>query len=104
MDLNTHDGMEYWLAMNLAGDYAAACHEDIHRRLSKALGKRVLVNISNSHNLAWRETVDGKECIVHRKGATPASRGVAGIIPGSMTAPGYIVVGKGCLLYTSRCV
>ncbi|MBK8628119.1 MAG: RtcB family protein [Saprospiraceae bacterium] len=45
--------------------------------------------------LAWRETIDGKECIVHRKGATPASRGVAGIIPGSMTAPGYIVVGKG---------
>jgi len=95
LDLSTHDGMEYWLAMNLAGDYAAACHEDIHRRLSKALGKRVLLNISNSHNLAWREIVDGKECIVHRKGATPAARGVAGIIPGSMTAPGYIVAGKG---------
>lgn len=95
LDLNTHDGMEYWLAMNLAGDYAAACHEDIHRRLSKALGRRVLLNISNSHNLAWREIVDGKKCIVHRKGATPASSGIAGIIPGSMTAPGYIVVGKG---------
>jgi tRNA-splicing ligase RtcB (3'-phosphate/5'-hydroxy nucleic acid ligase) len=95
LDLDTHDGMEYWLAMNLAGDYAQACHEDIHRRLSKALGKRPLVNITNCHNLAWKETVDGKECIVHRKGATPAGKGVAGIIPGSMTAPGYIVVGKG---------
>jgi tRNA-splicing ligase RtcB len=32
---------------------------------------------------------------VHRKGATPAGRGVLGIIPGSMAAPGYVVRGKG---------
>ena len=35
------------------------------------------------------------KCIVHRKGATPAQKGVLGIIPGSMTAPGFIVMGKG---------
>lgn len=95
LDLNTHDGQEYWLAMNLAGDYAKACHDDIHRRIAKALGKRVVVTIENHHNFAWKEIVDGKECIVHRKGATPAQKGVLGIIPGSMTAPGYIVMGKG---------
>jgi tRNA-splicing ligase RtcB (3'-phosphate/5'-hydroxy nucleic acid ligase) len=39
--------------------------------------------------------LDGNECIVHRKGATPAAKGALGIIPGSMTAPGFIVVGKG---------
>jgi tRNA-splicing ligase RtcB len=33
--------------------------------------------------------------IVHRKGATPASKDVMGIIPGSMTAPGFLVRGKG---------
>src|SRR5690606_24008647 len=33
--------------------------------------------------------------IVHRKGATPAGKGVLGIIPGSMTSPGFIVRGKG---------
>jgi len=33
--------------------------------------------------------------IVHRKGATPAGKDVLGIIPGSMTAPGFIVKGKG---------
>lgn len=38
---------------------------------------------------------DGKEVIVHRKGATPAGKGVLGIIPGSMTAHGFIVRGKG---------
>lgn len=95
LDLNTHDGQEYWLAMNLAGDYASACHHDIHRRLAKALGKRPLAMVENHHNFAWKEQVNGQELIVHRKGATPAQKGVLGIIPGSMTAPGFIVRGKG---------
>ncbi|RKR05940.1 tRNA-splicing ligase RtcB [Flavobacterium sp. 90] len=95
LDLNTHDGQEYWLAMNLAGEYAKACHDDIHRRIAKAVGKRVVVTIENHHNFAWKEMVNGQECIVHRKGATPAAEGQLGIIPGSMTAPGYIVKGKG---------
>jgi tRNA-splicing ligase RtcB len=95
LDLNSHDGQEYWLAMNLAGEYAKACHDDIHRRIAKALGKRIALTIENHHNFAWKEMVDGKECIVHRKGATPAENGKLGIIPGSMTAPGFIVRGKG---------
>lgn len=95
LDLNTHDGQEYWMAMNLAGEYAKACHDDIHRRIAKALGKRIVTTIENHHNFAWKEMVNGKECIVHRKGATPASEGQLGIIPGSMTAPGFIVMGKG---------
>lgn len=95
LDLNTHDGQEYWLAMNLAGDYAKACHDDIHRRMAKAIGSRPAVTIENHHNFAWEEVVDGRRCIVHRKGATPAGKGVLGIIPGSMTAPGFIVEGKG---------
>jgi len=95
LDLNTHDGQEYWLAMNLAGDYAKACHENIHRRIAKAIGNRIMVTIENHHNFAWKEMVNGKECIVHRKGATPAHQGELGIIPGSMTAPGFIVSGKG---------
>ncbi|AEW86340.1 hypothetical protein FCOL_07605 [Flavobacterium columnare ATCC 49512] len=95
LDINTHDGQEYWMAMNLAGEYAKACHEDIHKRIAKAIGKRVLVTIENHHNFAWKEMVNGQECIVHRKGATPAAKGELGIIPGSMTAPGFIVRGKG---------
>ena len=95
LDLNTHDGLEYWLAMNLAGDYAKACHDDIHNRIGKLLGARAVVKIENHHNFAWKETVNGSTCIVHRKGATPASLGALGIIPGSMTAPGYIVRGLG---------
>lgn len=95
LDLDTHDGQEYWLAMNLAGDYAKACHENIHQRIAKALGKRIALTIENHHNFAWKETVNGQECVVHRKGATPAAQGTLGIIPGSMTAPGYLVEGLG---------
>jgi tRNA-splicing ligase RtcB len=95
LDLDTQEGQEYWLAMNLAGDYASACHHDIHKRIAKALGERPLAMIENHHNFAWKEMVDGQELIVHRKGATPAGKDVLGIIPGSMTAPGYIVKGKG---------
>ncbi|MGN0002771.1 MAG: RtcB family protein [Sphingobacterium composti] len=98
LDMNTHDGQEYWLAMNLAGDYAKACHDDIHRRIAKALGKQPLTKIENHHNFAWKEMIGGKECIVHRKGATPAQNGVLGIIPGSMTTEGYIIEGKGNIL------
>ena len=39
--------------------------------------------------------MDGEELIVHRKGATPASEGQLGIIPGSMTSKGFIVKGRG---------
>lgn len=96
LDLDSETGQEYWLAMNLAGDYATACHQQIHERISAALGDQPLANIENHHNFAWKEQgADGREIVVHRKGATPAGDGVLGIIPGSMTSPGFIVRGKG---------
>jgi tRNA-splicing ligase RtcB len=95
LDLNSEEGQAYWIAMNLAGDYASACHEVIHKRLTKAIGAKVLAKVENHHNFAWKEMFEGEEVIVHRKGATPAGKGVMGIIPGSMTAPGFLVRGKG---------
>ena len=59
----------------------------------------MLLDIENHHNFAWKErhVINGveREVIVHRKGATPAGRGVLGIIPGSMASPCFIVSGKG---------
>ena len=46
--------------------------------------------------------MDGEELIVHRKGATPASEGQLGIIPGSMTSKGFIVKGREMLLLFIR--
>ncbi|PTX10929.1 tRNA-splicing ligase RtcB [Sphingobacterium faecium] len=95
MGLDTAEGQEYWLAMNLAGDYASACHEVIHEKISRALGAERLAMVENHHNFAWKELYKGEEVIVHRKGATPAAKGVLGIIPGSMATPGFLVRGKG---------
>lgn len=95
LDLQSEAGIEYWLAMNLAGDYAAACHTIIHQKIAKALGTEPMALIENHHNFAWKEIHDGEELIVHRKGATPAGKDVMGIIPGSMATPGFLVRGKG---------
>lgn len=42
--------------------------------------------VENHHNFAWKEEYEGRELIVHRKGATPAGKDVLGIIPGSVMA------------------
>ena len=96
LDVNKAEGQEYWRAMNLAGDYAKACHDVIHQKLAKVLKLKPIAKIENHHNFAWKEIHEnGKELIVHRKGATPAKKGEFGIIPGSMTASGFIVSGLG---------
>ena len=96
LDLDKDEGQEYWLAMNLAGEYAGANHHEIHSKIAKALNLKPLMMIENHHNFAWKEQLaDGTEVMVHRKGATPAGEGVLGIIPGSMSTPGFVVRGKG---------
>ena len=95
LDLNSQEGQEYWAAMELMGKYAAANHELIHRRVAKAIGSKAIASVENHHNFAWKEQHHGRELIVHRKGATPAARGVLGVIPGSMATPGFVVRGKG---------
>jgi tRNA-splicing ligase RtcB len=95
LDLDTEEGHDYWNAMNLMGEYAAANHDVIHRSVSNLLGTKILAGVENHHNFAWKETHQGKEVIVHRKGATPAGEGVLGVIPGSMENPAYVVRGLG---------
>jgi tRNA-splicing ligase RtcB len=89
------EGAEYWAAMELMGRYAHANHEIIHKKIVRAVGAGVVYQIENHHNFAWKEKHGGRDVIVHRKGATPAAKGVIGYIPGSMTAPGYLVEGLG---------
>lgn len=95
LDMDSEAGQEYWAAMNLMGDYAAANHAVIHRRVTKLLGARVLSGVENHHNFAWKEQHGDRELYVHRKGATPAGKGVLGVIPGSMNDPAFVVRGLG---------
>ncbi len=99
LSLDEADGQEYWAAMELMGRYASANHAVIHRHMADHLGYEVLLDLENHHNFAWKERhfIEGREreVIVHRKGATPAGKGVLGIIPGSMATPAFVVRGKG---------
>jgi hypothetical protein len=56
-------------------------------------GRPELELVHNHHNFAWRETHDGEEFIVIRKGATPAFPGQKGFIGGSMGDDAVIVEG-----------
>lgn len=103
LPLDRHEGQEYWLAMELAGRFASANHAVIHSRVSKAAGLKPTATVENHHNFAWKEHLPApsgfasgeREVIVHRKGATPAAKGVMGVIPGSMADAGFVVRGKG---------
>lgn len=96
LSLDGDAGQEYWMSMNLAGDYAQACHDRIHYNLSKAIGEKPVARVENHHNFAWEDVLeDGGKVIIHRKGATPAHKDELGIIPGSITTAGYLVSGNG---------
>jgi tRNA-splicing ligase RtcB len=95
LELASELGQEYWEAMSLMGEFAAANHEVIHARLARHLGAGVLAGVENHHNYAWIERHGGRDVVVHRKGATPAGTGALGVIPGSMATPGFVVRGRG---------
>jgi tRNA-splicing ligase RtcB len=96
LPLDSEEGQEYWLSMELAGRFASANHYIIHQRVAAAVGLKEAAVVENHHNFAWNETLpDGRNVIVHRKGATPAGEGVLGVVPGSMGDAGYVVRGKG---------
>ncbi len=100
LSLDEADGQEYWAAMNLALRFARANHETIHARVGRLPGLTPLAFIGNPHNVASREMVTTPEgtgvmAIVHRKGATPAHKGVLGFIPGTMADPGFLTRGLG---------
>ncbi len=95
LDMEKGEGMEYVKAMELMGRYAAANHEIIHGAVLDFLGETAVTTIENHHNFAWKETIGLQSVMVHRKGATPAGKGVLGVIPGSMADPGFVVRGLG---------
>jgi hypothetical protein len=47
--------------MNLAGDYASACHDDIHRRLVKAVGGRVKAELKTITILHGKKSTTEKK-------------------------------------------
>ena len=100
LELASQAGQRYFKEMRFCLEYALA-----NRRLMMERIKKVFVNnfgeiefgelINIAHNYASRERHFGREVIVHRKGATQAFKGQAGIIPGSQGTKSYLVRGLG---------
>ena len=86
-------GHDYWHLMQLAGRYAYAGREWVARKVVDILGGKELELVHNHHNFAWKETHEGEELVVVRKGATPAFPGQTGFIGGSMGDDAVIVRG-----------
>lgn len=87
-------GASYLSAMKLAGDYAYAGREYVARHVVKnILGANSIEEIHNHHNYAWKETHNGQEMLVVRKGATPAFPGQKGFVGGSMGDDAVIIEG-----------
>jgi tRNA-splicing ligase RtcB len=93
ISLKTDMGQAYWQAMTLAGRYAYAGRDFVVGQVLGILGAQATDEVHNHHNFAWRETHNGEDVIVVRKGATPAWPGQRGIIGGSMGDISVIVEG-----------
>ena len=93
LDLGVPIGHDYWALMSLAGTYAYAGREWVARKVVRLLGGRELELVHNHHNFAWKETHEGVELVVVRKGATPAFPGQLGFVGGSMADDAVIVRG-----------
>jgi tRNA-splicing ligase RtcB len=93
LDARSAEGQDYIAAMKLAGRYAYAGRDWVCSRVAKILGARVLDSVHNHHNFAWKETHQGQELWVVRKGATPAFPGQKGFVGGSMGDVSVIIEG-----------
>jgi tRNA-splicing ligase RtcB len=87
-------GQDYFEAMNLAGRYAYAGREFVIQQVLDILKTTATKTVHNNHNLSWKETIDGEELYIVRKGATPLSPNQEGFIGGSMCDISVIVEGK----------
>jgi tRNA-splicing ligase RtcB len=87
-------GREYIEAMQLAGRYAYAGRDWVCARVAKILGAKIVEEVHNHHNFAWKEEHWGESLWVVRKGATPAFPGQLGFVGGSMAEEAVILKGK----------
>jgi tRNA-splicing ligase RtcB len=93
IDEDSELGRRYIAAMQLAGRYSYAGREWVIERVRKIIGGTVTDMVHNHHNYAWRETHNGRDLWVVRKGATPAFPGQRGFVGGSMGDDAVIVEG-----------
>ena len=100
LPLHSREFTDYWAEMSYCIDFALCNRRLMMERIEEVLADALpgiafepMTNIA--HNYAAWENHFGRNVIVHRKGATLASEGLTGIIPGSQGTASYIVEGLG---------
>lgn len=100
LPIETPEATNYLAEMHYCVEFALANRKLMMTRMVESL-KEVLGEfghdeiINKSHNFAAWEHHFGSNVLVHRKGATKASAGELGMIPGSQGTSSYIVKGLG---------
>ena len=101
LPVDSDEGQEYLALLNFCIDFSFLNRECMLKKIVESI-KNVLGNvparpekINIHHNYAALEEHLGERVWVHRKGATFASLGNTGIIPGSMGTSSFIVRGRG---------
>lgn len=97
---DSKEGKLYIKEMQFCIDYALANRKLMMEKVIASIAKYIEFNtpeemINIAHNYVQLENHFGKDVWVHRKGATKATKGLIGIIPGSQGSSSYIVEGLG---------
>lgn len=99
---DSHTGQAYLADMNWAVRYAGQNRLAMIRVVAAMVQRLFSVSMDESslihsdHNHVRREAYENVEFWIHRKGALAAQDGLPGVIPGSMGAASFHVVGRGC--------
>lgn len=99
LPVDEQEGQDYLTAMGYCLEFARANRDHMMGValgvIHTLVGGQEVYRVNIHHNYAAKEYHYGEDVWVHRKGATSARAGEAGIIPGSMGAFSYIVEGLG---------
>lgn len=106
LPINSEEGQAYIREMNYCVEFALANRKLMMDRICKIFHNNETIAmmdeqiqfepmINIAHNYARMENHFGENVMVHRKGATLATKDTIGIIPGSQGTKSYIVRGKG---------
>jgi tRNA-splicing ligase RtcB len=102
LDEGTPEFDRYIAELRWAQQFALLNREEMMDRVAGCLAGHMradetpeLERINTHHNFTQRETHDGVDLWVSRKGAIEAKRGQPGLIPGSMGTASYVVSGLG---------
>jgi tRNA-splicing ligase RtcB len=79
--------------MNLAGKYAYMGRDWVCQTVADIIKGKIIEEIHNHHNFAWKEIHNSEEYWVVRKGATPAFPGQLGFVGSSMGDNSVIIEG-----------